>query len=95
MAQMCLLVVLDASYTKVEKKECFRSKYGSYGTLDEAKHACDYDERCFAVYDYQCNNEGRFSLCRKGYPVKYDYWSCIYRKSSLRSGKHCAIATVS
>ena len=80
-------------YTKMKNNHCAPQKYGSYNTLTKAKLACSSDEKCSAVYDTSCDNDGHFSLCPVGFAAKYAAQSCLYQKQAYY-GRYYSLCTV-
>ena len=67
-------------FKKLENTHCIDDEYGSYETLYTAKRACELDNKCAAIYDPSCKDQGHFALCRKGYQGKPSTASCLYQK---------------
>jgi len=73
----------EVSYTKLSKKHCARQKMEGYpyaNTLDEAKNMCANEPGCGGVYDSDCNDEGRYYLCRADFVPSGSRASCVYKK---------------
>ena len=66
-----------------EKDTYCLSTYGTYETFIDADYACKNDIRCYAVLDYDCDNEGTLRLCSIPVTIELsDRGSCIYRKGT-------------
>ena len=78
-------------FEKLVKAKCWDDKYGSYGTLNEAKIACKSDKTCAAVYDPGCNDANECYLCPND-TLEWDYKKsspdCVYLKA-VASGNYC------
>ena len=75
----CFYVLVDD--TRVNNKKCYNEVYGDYGTLSEAKTACNADTNCAAVYDQGCDGSHNYKLCPNGYSETTSTdGSCLYKK---------------
>lgn len=72
----------NEDFTKVNQKYCAKTEYGRYSSLNSALEACNEDQNCLLVEDYNCDDTGTFSLCKSPLTI-YGYSStrtCIHMK---------------
>ena len=63
-------------------KHC-SDEYGNFDTLTKAQEACDDDNNCQGVYDYECDPARPFHLCPKGSATKLaESNSCVWEKNN-------------
>ena len=48
----------------LDRKWC--RKYIRHASIEEAKQACDVNEKCFGVYDEDCDGKGDVYICTYG-----------------------------
>ena len=70
-------------YIKLEHKSC-SPYYDKYGTAAQAQAVCTSDDKCVAIYDEKCDNNGTMKLCSKTSAIFRDSASCIYVAEGMR-----------
>jgi hypothetical protein len=83
--ERALAQAAGGSYTKLTRKHCARqlmSRRTSSDTLEGAKRMCDAEAGCGGVYDSDCDNDGRFYLCRASFRPSGSRSSCVYVKNT-------------
>ena len=71
-------------YIKLNQKQCYRGKYGTYSTLDAAINACEGDSNCGGVYDQGCDaGANDIFLCASSTKYGFAETSCIYEKNEV------------
>ena len=67
----------------MERKHCARGDYNNFGTVEDAKAACNSDVGCQAVYDNDCDyGKTGIHLCPSGTTYENSSKSCIYEKGN-------------
>ena len=77
---------MPAGFITVNNRGC-KTTSGAYYTLKSAIAHCQSDQLC-SIYDNECNDEGKYQLCKQGKGVAHSQdGSCVYIRGE-RLGVH-------
>ena len=73
-------ICLDDYILKVNSSCSEVNTYEKFVLPSDAEDACNSDNECIGIYDENCDQEGSYRLCKKGFMTLLIDPSCLYKK---------------
>ena len=77
------------TYTKLDGMTCLPGS-AQFNTLEEAKEACNLDNECISILEFDCQNignqiglENNLFVCRDRVTYRSSAVSCLYEKGNI------------